>query len=200
MVRGESSIIRFSAICNAYDSTFESCTPIFFFFNILITNITKDPSIPSLAYVENENQTQLIVRNQQQLHITIQAVNSIGTLRTEGGDSFIIYIGGVFADNVTIIIEYTITDNLDGTYSLIFTPTIPGTYTLQISLYTIQIYGSPFVVEVQGTIASYSFAFGGFLGGSVIAGESSTVYIQSVKNDGTNMTLDGDKYSVILFG
>lgn len=125
---------------------------------------------------------------------TIHAVSVDGTFLTTGGHRFMVTIAQP---------EPTATkvkDNHDGTYSVAYTPALPGTYVVEVTLGGSPIRDAPFTVPVKpAPSASRSFAEGPGLGVSV-AGEETSFTIHAIDEAGNPRADGGDSFSVDIHG
>ncbi|EKX41487.1 hypothetical protein GUITHDRAFT_74711 [Guillardia theta CCMP2712] len=120
---------------------------------------------------------------------TITAKDESGVRRTSGGDEFIVELEG------TRSISGSVTDSLDGTYDVSYTPTKSGNYEASITsdkLFTAShVNGSPLTITVNPALTDFdtSIVFGEGLS-IATAGVTSSFSIQ-VKDTFNNLRLQG---------
>jgi hypothetical protein len=127
----------------------------------------------------------------------IAAKTALGQNVTIGGDTFAVSSSGPAA------LAFTINDLKNGLYSVLYTPTIAGTYSISILLGGVDaIANSPFAVTVvsAATDPAQSTASGSGLGLALDSGTTYTVTIQSRISTGAPRTVGGDTVSVTITG
>jgi hypothetical protein len=87
------------------------------------------------------------------LPFTIQSVNALGNNVKVGGDVYTVTSTG------PATLSFTIVDNLNGNYSVTYAATVPGVYTISISLQGILVASSPYTVTIS-TTAYFSMVLG----------------------------------------
>ncbi len=119
----------------------------------------------------------------------IQAVNRNRTKCSAGGDRFDV------ADIGEPSIKFVLTDNNNGTYNVVYTPTKPSDMQISIRLRGLGIQGSPFTVPVNYADASRCTASGDGLIAAYKGCRSSFV-IQAVDRFGVKYRVGGDRFDV----
>ena len=71
-------------------------------------------------------------------HFTVEALSEDGSRMTTGGEPIVVTIRGVSR------VRARVTDNEDGTYSVVWKPTVSGHYNIMISVLGVSIDGCPF--------------------------------------------------------
>lgn len=102
---------------------------------------TPGPTVASACVVSGDRLASGIVREPNSFLIV--AHDALGARRTEGGDHFFTSVR-TRGDRV----RARVTDNDDGSYSVVYKPIVSGVYVLTISLYGEPLPGSPFSCEV----------------------------------------------------
>jgi filamin len=125
---------------------------------------------------------------------TIHAYDPEGQKCTDGGDPFKVDIQGP-AD-----VQPTVTDNGDGTYTVEYTPTEAGDYTVNVTLHDEPIKDVPRQVHVKATPdASKTWAEGPALEG-LVDNEPGLFTIHAVDKDGNPRVDGGDQFDVDIKG
>lgn len=122
----------------------------------------------------------------------IQAKDAYSNSLTSGGLTFTISLTG--PGSVTPVY----TDLATGQYSVSYTPTLSGSYTLAVALSGVAISGSPFTVTVSPTIAAASTtAVVGVLAAG-IAGAAYSFTVGAKDAYGNTITTGGDNFYVVV--
>ncbi|NUP98972.1 MAG: Ig-like domain-containing protein, partial [Armatimonadetes bacterium] len=124
--------------------------------------------------------------------ITVQARDSAGNARTEGGDVVVVTISG--ANNATA----TVVDNTDGTYTATYTPTASGVDQVAISLGGTALTGSPFPSTVAGGATVPGQSTANVPNGTV--GTPTVITVQARDSEGNARTVGGDEVVVTVSG
>lgn len=115
---------------------------------------------------------------------TIHAVDKEGSPRTDGGDHFDVAIQGPQGN-----VPAQVTDNGDGTYGVVFDPSEPGPYTIDVQLEGEHIKDAPFKVKCKEGTDIDNSGFGIF-----------SFTVQSRDKRGENKTFGGDSFDVKIKG
>jgi hypothetical protein len=83
----------------------------------------------------------------------IQAINALGEKQTTGGDSFTVLVAG------PALYGPSPRDNKNGTYNVTFTPTVPGNFSVTITLDKLPIEDSPYSTSIAGVLPFSFFPF-----------------------------------------
>ena len=125
---------------------------------------------------------------------TIHAVAADGTSLSTGGDPFVVAISQPEPTPAKI------KDNQDGTYTVTYTPAVPGTYLVAVTLGGDPIRDAPFTVSVKrAPSAANSFAEGPGLA-TPASGLPTTFTIYAVDETGAFLTEGGDGFPVDIHG
>jgi filamin len=129
------------------------------------------------------------------LSFTIHSVDADGNHVKEGGDPFEVKITG--AQHV----DPKVTDNRDGTYSVVYQVEKPGTYNIDVTLHGSHIKDSPFHPKIKWSCDSgRSYATGeGIEDGKVKDNKPTQFTIHAVDHEG-NKRLDGGDPFVVKIG
>eukprot|EP01104_Vermistella_antarctica_P021500 TRINITY_DN975_c0_g1_i1.p1 TRINITY_DN975_c0_g1~~TRINITY_DN975_c0_g1_i1.p1 ORF type:complete len:831 (+),score=248.61 TRINITY_DN975_c0_g1_i1:196-2493(+) len=126
---------------------------------------------------------------------TVEARNCFGDPvdPAHGGDTFVIAISGSESPS------FSISDNGDGKYPALYTPTLPGTLSVSITYEGQDIKSSPFSVDVKGPSAGQSYATGPGVEGAN-TDEAAAITIFSVDGSGNRITTGGDPFEIVVTG
>lgn len=144
-------------------------------------------SISSLVVVVN-----FTVPQNSQASFIIISKDAAGRSRTTGGDMYFINSTGPSMLNFTVI------DNGDGTYTVWYTPTAEGTYWFWVKLNGVDdVTGSPFSVNVTAVTNAVTTSF---VFGPVPVNSTQMFTIQARTSTGTSRTQGGDTFVVTSTG
>jgi len=143
-------------------------------------------------------------KNTNPCSFTIHSVDKFGQPRKQGGDLFDVFIEDPNFD----LIEPSIKDNEDGTYSVTYQPTAPGEYNIDVvqrnkhnPLFYDHISNSPINVKIEaGTNADKSIAFGPGLEDNVSDTLPTHFKIQAKDSNGDDVKEGGDDFAVLIDG
>jgi filamin len=124
---------------------------------------------------------------------TIQAVNYFGDPLPTGGDQFVIQLDGPQS------LQVSCQDHNNGTYSCSYTPTLVGTFNLQITLRGDKIKGSPYHPVITGPNSKNSYAQGPGVEGARI-NKPAPFQVISKDQNGNQVPTGGDPFSVKVTG
>jgi filamin len=145
---------------------------------------------PSQCYAEGPGLHSATTNNKAPF--TIHAINYFGEPLTVGGDEF-----AVAVDNNGTAVPHEFVDNNNGTYSVSYTPTQVGNYTIHVTLKGENIKDSPFHPSVTGPDAHHTTAHGpGVEGKGAKIGENAPFYVESKDAHGNKVPTGNDPYHV----
>lgn len=128
-------------------------------------------------------------------YFTIESRDSQNKIRKNGGDKFQVLLHG------PSLIQATIVDNYNGTYTVSYCPTVKGLYDVFVGVDGIQIIGSPFKIIISaGATHSYQCiaSIDSIL--ELTAGVPHTFFVQARDIYGNNKDVGGDKLQIQLTG
>lgn len=143
---------------------------------------TSDLSTPA-TWTAGETQT-----------FTITAKDAQSNSLTSGGETFVVAGTGPATTNGVV------TDNGDGTYSVSFTPTTAGAWTITISLGGTTINGGSAYTSITVEAASASAADCTIVGGipTPVGGVADTIVVQAVDVYSNSHSADGEAFYVVI--
>ena len=82
----------------------------------------------------------------QAAYFWIEAFDGRGRKRTEGGDAFFVHVRG------PSVVRASVTDNNDGSYLVVWKPSVSGTYVIAVSLFGVTVPSTPRAVVASTTL------------------------------------------------
>jgi filamin len=145
---------------------------------------------PSQCYAEGPGLHAATTNNKAPF--TIHAINYFGEPLTNGGDEFTVSI-----DNNGSPVHHEFHDNNNGTYSVSYTPTSVGNYTIKVNLKSDPIKDSPFHPTVTGPNAKHTTARGpGVEGKGARVGQKAPFVVESKDANGKRVPTGNDPFEV----